>query len=174
MQTRLRNQMNRLFHSSVEFTQEHEQGNRFVASRVVDRGEFWWDPKRPDERVLWKSKIELGEKLFQEIIRRPVPLDMNTLKALKRSSLGLDLYLWTAYRTFALRAPLRRSWRQMYRQFGAHPAKATDRVTVDNFRKDCSRELKKIKIAWAGLNYSTAKGVLILSPSKSSIPRLSS
>ncbi len=43
-----------------------------------------------------------------------------------------------------------------------------------NFRKDCSRELKKIKIAWAGLNYSTAKGVLILSPSKSSIPRLSS
>ena len=25
--TRLRNQMNRLFHSSVEFTQEHEQGN---------------------------------------------------------------------------------------------------------------------------------------------------
>ena len=173
VQTRLRNQMNRLFHSSVEFTQEHEQGNRFVASRVVDRGEFWWDPKRPDERVLWKSKIELGEKLFQEIIRRPVPLDMNTLKALKRSSLGLDLYLW-AYRTFALRAPLRRSWRQMYRQFGAHPAKATDRVTVDNFRKDCSRELKKIKIAWAGLNYSTAKGVLILSPSKSSIPRLSS
>ena len=173
-QTRLRNQMNRLFHSSVEFTQEHEQGNRFVASHVVDRGEFWWDPKRPDERVLWKSKIELGEKLFQEIIRRPVPLDMNTLKALKRSSLGLDLYMWTAYRTFALRAPLRLSWRQMYRQFGAHPAKATDRVTVDNFRKDCSRELKKIKIAWAGLNYSTAKGVLILSPSKSSIPRLSS
>ena len=43
--TRLRNQMNRLFHSSVEFTQEYEQGNRFVASRVVDRGEFWWDPK---------------------------------------------------------------------------------------------------------------------------------
>ena len=124
--------------------------------------------------MLWKSKIELGEKLFQEIIRRPVPLDMNTLKALKRSSLGLDLYMWTAYRTFALRAPLRLSWRQMYRQFGAHPAKATDRVTVDNFRKDCSRELKKIKIAWAGLNYSTAKGVLILSPSKSSIPRLSS
>ena len=174
VQTRLRNQMNRLFHSSVEFTQEHEQGNRFVASRVVDRGEFWWDPKRPDERVLWKSKIELGEKLFQEIIRRPVPLDMNTLKALKRSPLGLDLYLWVAYRTFSLQRPLHLSWRQMYRQFGAHPAKATDRVTVDNFRKDCSRELKKIKIAWAGLNYSTAKGVLILSPSKSSIPRLSS
>ena len=30
--------MNRLVHSSVEFTQEHERGNRFVAGRVVDRG----------------------------------------------------------------------------------------------------------------------------------------
>ena len=30
---------------------------------------------------------------------------MNTLTALKRSSLGLDLYLWLVYRTFPLRAP---------------------------------------------------------------------
>ena len=30
---------------------------------------------------------------------------MNILTALKRSPLGLDLYLWLVYRTFALRAP---------------------------------------------------------------------
>ena len=36
--------------------------------------------------VLWESKIELGEKFFNEIISHPIPLDMNTLKALKRSS----------------------------------------------------------------------------------------
>ena len=101
-----------------------------------------------------------------------VPLDMNTLTALKRSSLGLDLYLWLAYRTFALMRPLRLSWRRLYRQFGADPAKATDRVTVDNFRKDCLRELKKIKTARPELNYRTAKGVLILSPSKPMIPPL--
>ena len=35
---------------------------------------------------------------------------MNTLTALKRSPLGLDLYLWLTYRIFALRAPLRLSW----------------------------------------------------------------
>ena len=163
--TRLRNQMNRLFHSSVEFTQEHEQGNRFVASRVVDRGEFWWDPKRPDDRSLWDSKIRLGEDFFHEIIRHPVPLDMNTLTALKRSSLGLDLYLWTAYRTFSLKRPMRLSWRQVYRQFGVDPSRASDKRTVDAFRTDCLRELKKIKLAWPDLNYAAAKGVLILSPS---------
>ena len=69
---------------------------------IASRTEFWWDPKRPDERMLWDSKIRLGEEFFQEIIHHPVPLNMNILKALKRSSLGLDLYLWLTYRTFLL------------------------------------------------------------------------
>ena len=41
-----------------------------------------------------ESKIRLGEDFFNEIISHPVPIDMNTLKALKRCALGLDLYLW--------------------------------------------------------------------------------
>ena len=90
---------------------------------------------------------------------------MNTLTVLKRCSLGLDLYLWLAYRTFTLRAPLRLSWRHLYRQFGLHPSKANDHRTVQNFRHQALRELKKIKLAWQGLNYSTAPGVLILHPS---------
>ena len=99
-----------------------------------------------------------------------MPLDMNTLKALKRSPLGLDLYLWLVYRTFSLRAPQRLTWKQLYRQFGAHPAKASDNNTVQAFRYKVLRELKKIKLAWKDLNYSTAKGVLILHPSTPAIP----
>ena len=102
---------------------------------------------------------------FNEIIRHPVPLDLTTLTALKRSPLGLDLYLWLVYRTFALRAPLRLSWPTLYRQFGVDPSRANDNRTVQDFRKDCLRELKKIKLAWPDLNYSTAPGVLILHPS---------
>ena len=83
--------------------------------------------------------------------------------------MGLDLYLWLTYRTFALRAPLRLSWQQVYRQFGVEPDRASDKVTVQAFRRKVLRELKKIKLAWPGLNYTTAKGVLILSPSKPAI-----
>ena len=60
---------------------------------------------------------------------------------------------------------MRLSWLSLYRQFGTDPDKASDNVTVQNFRKDCLRELKKIKLAWTELNYSLGKGVLILSPS---------
>ena len=76
---------------------------------------------------------------------------MNTLKALSRSPLGLDLYLWLTYRTFTLMHPLRLSWKQLYIQFGANPSKAGDRNTVNAFRTDCLRKLKKIKIAWPTL-----------------------
>ena len=164
--------MKRLFGCTVSLVYEDGHGSQFVSSLIAERGELWWDPKRPDERMLWESKIYLGEAFFNEIIRHPVPLDMNTLTALKRCSLGLDLYLWLAYRTFSLRAPLRLSWRQVYRQFGLHPAKASDKRTVLNFRRKVLRELKKIKIAWPELNYATAPGVLILLPSTPTIAPL--
>ena len=171
--TRLRNQMKRLFGCSVSLIYEDEHGEARVSSLVADRAAFWWNERKPDEPVLWNSTIRLGEDLFNEIISHPVPLDMNTLKALKRSPLGLDLYLWLVYRTFPLRAPLRLSWRQVYRQFGAYPDKASDHRTVQDFRRKVLRELKKIKFAWKDLTYSTAPGVLIVYPSRPAIAPLS-
>ena len=60
--------------------------------------------------------------------------------------------------------------RLLYRQFGVDPARAGEANTVQNFRKDCLRELKKIKIAWPDLHYQAAKGALVVSPSPPRIP----
>ena len=155
---RLRNQMRRLFQCHVQLVHEHEHGERFVSSAIADQGEFWWNERKPEERSLWQSKIELSEKFFNEIIHHPVPLDMNTLTALKRSPLGLDLYMWAVYRTFSLNRPMRLSWPTLYRQLGVDPSRASDNVTVQRFRKDCLRELKKIKLAWPDLNYNDGQG----------------
>ena len=168
--TRLRNQMKRLFGCSVSLIYEDKHGSRFVSSHIAESGEFWWDPAKPNEQALWDSRIYLGEAFFNEIINHPIPIDMNILKALKRCSLGLDLYLWVAYRTFSLRAPQRLTWRQLYRQFGTDPDKASDKRIVKIFRRQALRELKKIKVAWPDLNYTTAPGVLILLPSTPAVP----
>ena len=162
---KLRNQMKRLFGCTIQLTYKNENVDAIVNTVIADHTVLWWNERKPGERTLWESKIELNEKFFQEIIRHPVPLDMNILKALKRSTLGLDLYLWLTYRTFTLTRPMRLSWRQIYRQFGAHPTKTNDHYTVKNFRYKVLRELKKIKLAWPDLNYSTGRGVLILYPS---------
>ena len=72
---------------------------------------------------------------------------------------------YDGFEEVSLRLLQRLSWKQLYRQFGAHPAKASHHRTVQNFRSEVLRELKKIKIAPPDLNYSTAPGVLILLPS---------
>ena len=171
-QIKLRNQMRRLFGCTVQLTYQDEYGEQFVNSPIAARGKYWWNPDNNSAMPGWNSTIVIGEDLFNEIIRHPVPLDLTTLTALKRSTLGLDLYLWLVYRIFALRAPLRLTWRHLYCQFGTDPAKASDKRTVQNFRMDCLRELKKIKLAWPELNYSTAPGVLILHPSTPAIASL--
>ena len=86
VRTRLRNQMRRLFNAHVRLVYEDEHGEQFVSSAIADRGAFWWNERKPDQPSLWESKIYLGEQFFNEIINHPVPLDMNILKALKRSA----------------------------------------------------------------------------------------
>ena len=166
--TRIRNQMKRLFNASVQLIYEDATVAATASSFIADRSVFWWNERKPDEQVLFNSEIRLSEAFFNEIIRHPVPLDMNILKALKRCALGLDLYLWINYRTFALRAPLRLSWRQVYRQFGPNPDEHSHDA-IQNFRRRVLRELKKIKLAWPGLNYATGRGLLILHPSPTTI-----
>ena len=170
VRTRLRNQMKRLFNAHIQLIYEDKHGEATVNALIADRTELWWTLHRPAQAGLWESKILLSEPFFNEIIHHPVPLDMNTLTALKRCSLGLDLYLWLTYRTFALTRPVRITWRQLYRQFGTNPAKSSDKFIVRNFRQNVLRELKKIKLAWPGLNYRTGKGVLFILPSKPAIP----
>ena len=168
--TRLRDQMKRLFGCTVSLVYEERHAETRASSLVADRTELWWNEHNPGEQTLWDSKIRLGEDFFNEIIRHPVPIDMNILRALRRAALGLDLYLWLTYRTFSLKRPLRLSWVRLYRQFGVDPSRADDKRTVDAFRTECLRELKKIKTAWPELNYTTAPGAMILWPSKPPIP----
>ena len=96
-QIKLRNQMKRLFGCTVSMIYEDEHGEQFVSSLIAERGEFLWNERKPDQSSLWDSRIYLGEAFFNEIIHHPVPIDMNTLTALKRSTLCLDLYLWLTY-----------------------------------------------------------------------------
>ena len=168
--TRLRNQMKRLFNAHIQLAYEDRQVSASVNSPLASRTGFWWNERPIGELGLWDSRIELGEKFYQEIICHPVPLDLNILKAMKRSSLGIDFYLWLTYRTFTLKGPLRLSWARLYRQFGMDPGKAGDKRIADDFRKDCLRELKKIQIAWPELNYAMAHGALIIQPSKPAVP----
>lgn len=173
--TRLRHQIDRLFNAHVQFVAETAGRKRTISSTVADETDLWWDYKTPTQDTLWQSRITLGERLFQEIIAHPVPLDMRILKAMRRSSLGLDLYMWLSYKTFTLLSgsgskAQKLSWYQVYAQFGKDPSKAGDKDVVNDFRKDALRELRKLKLCWPNLDFKTPKGFLEIRGCMPSIP----
>ena len=160
--TRLRNQMRRLFRCHVQLIHEHKHGEQFVSSAIADRGEFWWNERKPDEPSLWESKIYLGEAFFNEIIRHPVPLDMNTLTALKRCALGLDLYLWLApiapSRSRARYAsPGVRSTVSLERPKQMGPVRTPFKCSVARFSAGCVATFKKQQVSdWSGRSGSVS------------------
>ena len=169
--TRLRNQMDRLFGCTVSLIYENASGSTRVSSFVADKHELWcWTCRDRTLPCCGRARSDSAKNFLTRSSRTPIPLDLNILKRLKRSPLGLDLYLWLTYRTFRLKTPLTLAWKQLYRQFGVDPAKATEKYTVRDFRAACLRELKKIKRAWPSLHYHTVRGGLVLSPSAPRIP----
>ena len=83
---------------------------------------------------------------------------------MRRSPLGIDIYLWLTYRLFTSgRRRIRIRWTQLYDQFGARPGTLNPR-TIKNFRMDFLRELSKLATPWPELTYATPRGYLELYP----------
>jgi hypothetical protein len=136
--TRLRNQMRRLFASSINCTYEGPAGWAMANVNVADQAELWWDPKHPDQADLWDSTVVLGERFFEEVIKRPVPIDTRALRALTRSPLAIDLYVWLTHRMSYLQAPTTIPWELLALQTGAHYRE------VRQFRRRALKALPKV------------------------------
>lgn len=166
--TRLKDQMQRLFSSSVTCT--YDDGSTWALESVkpVDSARLWWSPKEPTQAALWKSTVTLGERFFDEITRSPVPIDMRALKALKRSPMALDIYLWLTYRMFYLRHQTAIPWEALSGQFGSDYARLRD------FKAAFQKELKKVLVVYpeARVEAGAEERGLILLPSRPHVARL--
>jgi hypothetical protein len=158
----LREQMKRLFNARISVSLVNRDKRAFFdISKAYD---LWWDHKQPEQRSLWKSTVTLSEEFYREIIEHPIPINMKILRALKRSPLGLDLYLFLTYRVSYLKKPTSIPLKALHQQFGA------EYKDVKNFKRKVHRELLKIKTAWPQLNYELQPGRIALLPSQPSIP----
>ncbi len=52
-QARLRNQMERLFGCTVSMIYKDDNRRSSANAVIADLTDFWWNPQRPNERVLW-------------------------------------------------------------------------------------------------------------------------
>ena len=97
VRTHVIRQMQRLFgcviHLEVAQEESRLEGVQPFISGIAEIQNLWWDPRDPEVQMLWTSSIELNHRLFREIVEHAVPLDMRILRAIRRSPLGIDLYM---------------------------------------------------------------------------------
>jgi len=157
--TRLREQMKRLFASSVTCT--YDGGSSYAVENisVVDSARLWWDPKQPEQAALWESTLTLGERFFEEVSQRPVPIDMRALRALRRSPMALDIYCWLTYRMSYLRQRTVIPWAALQMQFGADYGRTRD------FRKKFVDQLRAVATLYPEAKIAALENGLELRPS---------
>ena len=161
--THFRNQMIRLFSAQIScvYSTEGEFARQSLA--ITDETHLWWDPKSPDQIALWESTIVLGEKFFEEIIERPIPIDFRALKALKNSCMSIDLYIWLTYRLSRLGAPAVIPWNELKTQFGSEYARER------KFREKLVDSLKKVLVVYRDAKVTPQDNGLLLYPSRTSV-----
>lgn len=163
--TRLRSQMMRLFSASISCTYNGEGHWANSGIRIADESHLWWDPKQPQQAMLWRSTVTLGNNFFNELISHPVPVDMRALKALRRSPMALDLYCWLTYRMSYLRNETVIPWAILAAQFGA------DYGRLRNFKAAFLDSLRKVQIVYPAPSVVPALMGLLLRPSRTHITR---
>jgi len=163
--TRFKEQTRRLFSSTVTAVYEQADRTAILNQAIADKAILWWDPKSPDQAALWKSTVTLSEQFFREVTEHPVPVDMRAIKALKRSPLALDVYVWASYRASYAKKPSTIPWAALAMQFGSDYGRLRD------FKAAFSTELAKVAVIYPALQFDVTDAGLVVKPSPPHISR---
>ncbi len=167
--TRLKDQMERLFSCAIGYKVETETEFHLSQTFIAKEVHLWWDPQQPNQASLWNSYVTLSKDFFDEIIERPVPIDLRALTALKRSPMALDIYMWLTYRMSYLKRSTAITWEQLQMQFGA--GYEFSEQGRKNFRRAFKKHLKSALLVYPGARVEIARGRLILKPSPTHVRR---
>lgn len=168
--TRLREQMKRLFSSTISCTYNDQQRDAGINMQIAEEYNLWWSPKRPEQTTLWNSTITLSKRFFEEITTHPIPLDMEVLRQLKKSPMALDMYCWLTYRMSYLSKKTEIPWVALKTQFGSNYS--NNAQGTRNFKKHFLKELIKVQCIYSAVKAEDGQIGLIIKPSKTHIPTL--
>jgi hypothetical protein len=162
--TRLRDQVRRLFSSTIRCSYTGPGRFEDAGYLIASRTSLWWTPAEPDLPDLAGSFVELSREFFDAVIDRPIPVDLRVLRAL-RSPLALDIYCWLTFRSSYLRRPVEIPWPALALQFGAGYSE------VRQFRYFFLRQARAVLRLYPDARLSEGDNGLILRPAAPHVPR---
>jgi hypothetical protein len=154
----IRDQADRI--SRCRISLEVNWGNRsgLVNQQIVDSALFI-DPN-DNQGKLSLEVAKLSEGFFEQLRKHPLPLEEKAIQALSNNSLGLDIYLWLAWRLHVLSSPTTISWPALKCQFG----RAVNRM--DHFRAHFRRTLQLAQAVYPEAQADVCERGVILHPSR--------
>jgi hypothetical protein len=166
---RIRDQLIRLLRASITFQAKGDGHLAVLDVKIAPKFELWWNYKNPEQDSLWGSYIDISEDFRQAILRAPVPLRTDILKAHRKSPLALDAYMWVSYRLFTMQEAgeeaITLGYGRLQEQFGTGIAEKNYR----QFRQELKLAFAKVANYWLSptgekqaLNYEFEPTQLIL------------
>jgi len=164
---RLRDQLHRLFSTTIRWTYTDEARGRASGRGLVIAGEheLWWSPRDPAQQPSWRSRVVLDREFFDEIASSAVPVDLRAVRLLKRSPLALDIYVWLTYRMSYLRRPCLIPWNALRTQFGADYSRTRD------FQIRFCSQMSQVVGIYPDLRVETRLTAVLLKPSPTHVRR---
>lgn len=135
-----------------------------VKTEPFEQFDAWLNGHR-DQQTLWPGHIELSGRFYETMLEFAVPLAATALRALKGSSLALDVYSWLAHRLLRLRKPAFIPWPALKEQFGQEYTASKD------FKREFVRALGQVLAVYPDAKVEPVQGGLLLGPSPPPIPK---
>lgn len=164
---RFKDQLQRLLSSHITVTFINEGRTSTTQMMVVDHAHIFWDPTNITQSSLFKSKIHLGEAFYNEIIKRPIPVDLDIVSELKDNALALDIYFWLTCRIHSLKNVIEIPFEKLYLQFGGE-YQSTRHGKYEFKRKFLTQLHKVLTIYHKARVHDTSHGIT-LSPRYSAV-----
>lgn len=132
-------------------------------------GQRLWTPQHAHQSG-WKSRVQLTDYFFEEILRGPVPIDLRAYRALRGSPLAMDVYAWLTYRMSYLQRPSKTiKWVVLMAQFGS--SYSGERAVLD-FKRNFLQALSAVLLAYPQAKVKVLDDGIVLFPSAPHVPKL--
>jgi len=173
----IKDQIKRFFSTNISYVYSDNDMYITDSYNPVSQSLLYWSlTNRYKTKRWWQSKILLNESFYNEIIDKAVPVDMRALEFLRRSPMGIDIYVWLTYRMSYLRRRSKIPWVSLSNQLGSGYGRLRD------FKKAFKKHIKLISLIYPQAKFDFEDKFLILQPSpphvskyvnKRSYPRIS-
>ncbi len=117
-----------------------------------------WLTGNSDQGLLWSNTVQFHAEFYENLIQHALPVDIRAARAFSGSARKLDMLFWMGYRLRTLQRPLRLSWDNLHKQFGA------DNASIRSFKQAFKQDFAHIKEVFPRLQVTLDDGGMLLLP----------